>query len=164
MTTLCRIPGLLPLLFVIASCASANASPVGWTWTGGVTADSAVITARIDSSAPAHLVIDGSTVSVAPMLTAPMSAGTLHRFNLTGLKPDTVYRYHLVAADGATLGEEPRSFRPFPAAGQPASFRFAVASCAKGKDSPVFDAAARQGARFFLHTGDFHYYDIVENR
>jgi alkaline phosphatase D len=28
----------------------------------------------------------------------------------------------------------------------------------------VFAAAAQQGARFFLHTGDFHYADIAENR
>lgn len=145
-------------------CAFAHASPVGWTWTGGVTADSAVVTARIDAPAPARLRLVESDATVAPVLATPMDGGTLHRFVITGLKPDTTYAYRLIDADGAPLDDETRSLRTFPAPGQPASFRFAVASCAKSKDSPVFAAALRQGARFFVHTGDFHYYDIVENR
>ena len=150
------------VVFALGTCV--HASPVGWVWTGGVTADSAVVTARIDTPAPVNLRIVKPDLIVVPALTAPMDRGTLHRFVIAGLKPDTTYAYRLVAADGATLDDETRSFRTFPAPDKPASFRFAVGSCAKSKDSPVFAAAARQGARFFLHTGDFHYYDIVENR
>lgn len=150
------------VFFAAALCT--HASPVGWAWAGAVTADSIVITARIESPVAAQLRIDGSTTPVSPALVAPMAAGLLHRFTLSGLKPDTVYTYRFIGANGTTLDEEPRSFRTFPTPRQPASYRFAVGSCAKGKDSPVFTASARQGARFFVHTGDFHYYDIAENR
>ncbi|CAM3144315.1 alkaline phosphatase D family protein [Rariglobus hedericola] len=147
---------------VIGACA--QAASVGWAWTGGVTESVAVITARIESAAPVYVSIMDSDTVFSSALTAPMKSGALHRFILAGLKPDTEYRYRFVADDGTAVDDEPRSFRTFPKPGTPASFRFAVASCAKGANSPVFDAAAHQGARFFLHTGDFHYYDITENR
>lgn len=155
MKSLCLFLGLL-------ACAALNASPVGWSWTGGVTDTAAVVTARIDT--PARLELVGTNHVTASALAEPMPGGTLHRFSLAGLKPDTEYRFRFVTADGTPVDTEPRSFRTFPAPGQPASFRFAVASCAKGMNSPVFAAAAHQGARFFVHTGDFHYYDISENR
>ena len=155
---------LLALTLTLTACSLTHAaSPVGWAWTGGVTADSAVVTARIDSPTPAGLRLVGSTTTIAPALTAPMDGGTLHHFTLAGLKPDTDYRYQFVSVDGTPLDDEPRTLHTFPAPGKPASFRFAVASCAKDKNSPVFAAAVHQGARFFLHTGDFHYYDITEN-
>ncbi|MBC8041518.1 MAG: alkaline phosphatase family protein [Opitutaceae bacterium] len=152
------------LLLGLFICATLDASPVGWTWSGGLTADSAVITARIEIESPASLLVTGIDKPVAATLTAPLDHGTLHRFAVKGLKPDTVYSYKLITTTGTPLDDEPRSFRTFPAAGTPASFRFAVGSCAKGMNSPVFSAAAHQDVRFFLHTGDFHYYDIAENR
>lgn len=152
------------LLVAVFAGPQAAASLVGWTWTGGVTADSAVLTARIATTAPAQLRLLDSNTVIQPALTAPLADGLLHRFVVSGLKPDTVYRYALTDTAGSALDAEPRSFRTFPEAGKPANFRFAVASCAKGMNSPVFAAAVRQGARFFVHTGDFHYYDIAENR
>ncbi|MFH1497183.1 MAG: alkaline phosphatase D family protein [Verrucomicrobiota bacterium] len=139
-------------------------SPVGWAWTGGVTADTAVITARIETDAPAALRIIETDTTVATTLAEPMANGALHRYPLGELKPDTAYTYAFIDADGTPLDDELRTFRTFPKAGTPASYRFAVASCAKGMNSPVFTAASHQGARFFLHTGDFHYHDIAENR
>ncbi len=160
---------LRPLHLIVAALAFAagacvQAAPVGWAWTGAVTPASAVITARIETTSPATLRINESNATVSPVLTEPMRAGTLHRFTLTGLKPDTEYSYRFIAADGKPLDDEKRSFRTFPAHGTPASFRFAVSSCAKDPNSPVFTAAANQGVRFFVHTGDFHYANIGENR
>jgi alkaline phosphatase D len=143
----------------------AATSPVGWTWVGGITADSAVVTARVSTIKSAQLRLLDSGTTLTPVLTEPLADGTLHRFVIPGLKPDTAYPYTLVdATTGTSLDDEARSFRTFPTTGTPASFRFAVGSCAKGMNSPVFAAATHQGARFFVHTGDFHYYDIAENR
>lgn len=145
--------------------APASASPVGWAWVGGLTDAAAVVTAKLDTPVPARLeLLDTPPSLVAPVQTAPMDGGTLHRFHLGGLKPDKTYSYRFIAATGTPLDDEARSFRTFPAPGQPSSFSFAVGSCARAKNSPAFAAAATQGARFFLHTGDFHYADIAENR
>lgn len=151
----------LALSAVCATCVAA--SPVGWVWTGGLTEDSAVITARIVAKQPAELEIAGQKPKVAPVLTESMDGGLLHRFLLTGLKADTLHLYRFVGADGEPLDREVRSFRTFSAPGRPASFRFAVSSCARATDSPVFAAVARQNPRFFVHTGDFHYSDIKRN-
>lgn len=155
---------VLLFILVAAACADLRAESVGWSWAGAVTENSAVITARVETSGPVGIRIGNSTTPLKPALTAPMQAGVLHRFVIAGLKPDTVYPYSFVTAGGAPLDTEPRSFRTFPASGKPASFRFAVASCAMGMNSPVFTAAAHQGARFFVHTGDFHYFNIAQNR
>lgn len=158
-----RFSRVLLACLTLAACAAARADSVGWAWTGAVTAEGAVITARIESAAPAGLRIDKSNTTIKPVLTEPMGRGTLHRFVVTGLKPDTAYAYRFVGAGGAPIDAEARSFKTFPAPGKPASYRFAVSSCAKGMNSPVFAAATHQGARFFLHTGDFHYYNIGKN-
>jgi alkaline phosphatase D len=157
----------LGLAFAFAtgrSALPASASPVGWAWVGGLTEAGAVVTARLDCHEPVRLeLLDSPPSLVAPVFTAPMDGGTLHRFNLGGLTADTTYRYRFITAIGTPLDDEARSFRTFPVPQQPASFSFAVGSCARLKNSPVF-AAAAQNARFFLHTGDFHYADIAENR
>jgi phosphodiesterase/alkaline phosphatase D-like protein len=153
------------LALVFASFLTAiHASPVGWAWTGGITADAAVITARIDRPIPAGIRLEGSSKTIMPVLTAPMEKGVLHRFVLGGLKADTTYSYRFVDSAGAALDEETRVFRTFPAPGKPASFRFAVSSCARATNSPAFAAIARQTPRFMIHTGDFHYSNIGENQ
>ncbi len=161
-----RLP-LLRFFTVFATltlAACLHAGTVGWTWTGAVTDTSAIITARLD--APARLELAGVGKPVTSSLAEPMPApagGTLQRYPLTGLKPDTLYSYRFLDAAGKPVDAERRSFRTFPASGKPASFRFAVASCAKDTDSPVFSAVTHQKAQFFVHTGDFHYTDIKKN-
>lgn len=151
-------------VLALAACARSQSSPVGWAWTGGVTEKSAIVTGRIDTKEPASLFIVEKSTTLAPTLTAPMEGGILHRFILSDLKPNTLYHYRFVSSEGTPLDEETRSFSTFPATGQPASFRFAVASCSKPVNSPTFEAAAHQGVSFFLHTGDFHYHNIAKNR
>jgi alkaline phosphatase D len=155
---------LFALTLAITVLTRSHAASVGWTWVGGVTHDSAVITARIDSPATASLRIERLNTPIKPVLTEPMDGGVLHRFVVPGLKPDTAYAYRFVDASGAPIDKDARTFRTFPVPGKPASFRFAVASCARGMNSPVFTAIARQDPRFLVHTGDFHYSDITSNR
>jgi phosphodiesterase/alkaline phosphatase D-like protein len=146
---------------------SVHAASVGWAWVGGVTDSTAVITARVEvpGAVSLQLIENGkASDSKSALLAAPMADGRLQRFELAGLRPDTRYAYRLLNAEGQLIDQEPRSFRTFPAADAAVSFRFALGSCAKGVDSPVFSAATQQGARFFLHTGDFHYADIDENK
>ncbi len=150
--------------FSLAVCA--HAASVRWSWTGGVTDSAAVITAGIDLPSAARLqfaAAGASSETLDSELNEPLPVGALHRFVLSGLTADTEYQFRFLDADGAPVDAEARTFRTFPAPGQPASFRFVVASCARDADSPVFSATLRQGARFFLHTGDFHYADIAKN-
>src|SRR5690606_22578769 len=139
-----RLISSLPICATLALAARAD-SPVAWSWTGGVTDTDAVVTARIETETPAALRIIETDTTVTPVLVEPMNQGDLHRYPLGGLKPDTAYTYVFVAADGSALDDEPRTFRTFPKPGVPTSFRFAVGSCARGMNSPVYDAAAKIG-------------------
>lgn len=141
-------------------------SPVLWSWAGGVTEDSAVVTACVEKDGAISLFLDepdGQVRRLEPAHEESGRDGRMVRFELKGLKPDTLYPYSL-SARGSALDKDKRTLLTFPREGTPASFRFALGSCARDTDSPVFTAVARQGARFFLHTGDFHYADITENR
>jgi len=149
---------------LFASLVSTQASPFGSAWSGGVTPDGAVGTAKIAISTPAGIRLGKSPVTIPPVLFAPLENGMLHRFAPTELKPDTVYSYRFVDAAGAPLDGEPRAFRTFPTRCSPASFRFAVSSCARGENSPAFAAITHQAPRIMVHTGDFHYANIGENR
>ncbi len=157
----------LALVSLLGAASSAAASPVAWLWSGGVTEHSAVVTTRVTAEGEVTLRAEaegGVAVEARPLLEAPMEQGRLLRFALEGLAPDTVHALSLRDAPGRPLDDETRELRTFPRPGQPTSFRFALSSCARDPDSPVFSAAMRQGARFFLHTGDFHYSDIAINQ
>ena len=151
---------------MVWTAAAAAPAPVQWSWAGGVTDESAVVTACVVKDGAISLFLDepdGQVRRLEPVFEQEGRDGRLVRFELSGLKPDTLYPYSL-SARGSALDKERRSLLTFPRDGVPTSFRFALGSCAKDTDSPVFTAALRQGVRFFLHAGDFHYADIVENR
>lgn len=145
---------------------SGLAGSVLWSWSGAVTEESAVVTACLETEGAVVLFLeepDGGMRRVVAASDEPMRGGRLVRFELGGLKADAEYSFSF-SARGHALDRERRVLRTFPKAGAPANFRFAVGSCARDTDSPVFTAVARQDVRFFLHTGDFHYADIAENR
>lgn len=76
------------------------------------------------------------------------------------LRPDTSYHWR-VEVDG-TPGEA-RTLTTLPRRGQPAAFRFAFGSCSNITVGamPALEAAAEDGAAFFLHLGDITYSDIA---
>jgi phosphodiesterase/alkaline phosphatase D-like protein len=74
--------------------------------------------------------------------------------------PDTPYVYEVEVA-GQTRGALAGEFRTFPAAGSPASFTVAFASCARtGSRHKVFDTIRGHSPLLFLQMGDLHYENI----
>ena len=135
-------------------------------WSGGITASSAMIKAKLsESGMVARLVVSSDPVLKDPQYSAPVRSDAMQHdlveFQSEGLIPNTDYHYALEVngrLDWQTRGQ----FRTFPAG--PASFRMAFASCAKtGSSNEVFDRIREQHPLFFLHMGDFHYQNISAN-
>jgi len=143
------------LLFAVATTAAASESPVHWTWSGAVTTDSAVVKAKVETSAgPPRLILGERAVEPESL-----SAGGVAVFRLEGLEPGTEHVYR-VAVEGHPALEG--RFRTFDDG--PMSFRFVFASCARtGSNSSVFETIESLEPSFVLHMGDLHYEDIAEN-
>ena len=141
------------------------ASAVQWTWSGGITPSSAIVTARLESPADAvRLAVSTGDEFESPRFVEPTSYDDhrVARFDVTGLTAAT--RYHFaVEADGELDLVRSGSFKTHPAAG-PASFTFGFASCMRvGANGAVFDTIREIRPDFFIHMGDFHYGNIGEN-
>lgn len=143
-----------------------------WAWVGAVTDTRATVVAQAavgeltlalerDGADPAAAADARRTVEPSHVVDA--GGGRVARFELAGLLPGTRYFYHLTDPRAPDRPATRGTFRTFPAADVPASFRFAVSSCCRNDDSPTFAAIARQRPLFFLHTGDFHYENIADN-
>ena len=80
----------------------------------------------------------------------------LARYSLHSLTPDTTY-YYRTTAGRIRESERIGTFRTLPVAGNPASFRFAVAADALSRsESSVYSEIRFQKPAFFLHLGNFH--------
>jgi phosphodiesterase/alkaline phosphatase D-like protein len=169
------IAALLLALLATSGCAGLprpvvyppGAQPVEWVWSGGVTPSGAVVRARIGQDAStARLLVTPAGDTAAPAAVfepgergAP-GADRVVTFALSGLRPDTAYDYR-VEVDGRVPPRGRGALRTFPAAGTPHAFTVAFASCAtQGSTSRIFDTIRQQRPLFFVHMGDFHYYDI----
>lgn len=129
-----------------------------WLWSGGVTATTVEVSAKVTAGKSARLKI--STTS--NLLTSPVYSaltpiyGKFVRTSATGLTAGTTY-YYGVEIDGvldtATVGK----FKTAPAAA--ASFKFAVGSCLNNVDSVAMSHIQARTPDFLVHMGDFHYYD-----
>src|SRR5215207_3669357 len=135
---------------------------VVWLWAGGLTPTSFTVTARLVAGArQARLVVDTDAGLVRPQYgeAQPVEddTGRTVRLTATGLRPGTRYAYGL-EVDGRL--DTARGRLATPPAG-PASFRFAVGSCARtGSNGRVFDAIRATDPLFYLNTGDFFYGDV----
>lgn len=93
------------------------------------------------------------------------------------LSSNTQYFYSLVFIESQTLDPEvfasiysnqkfkEFSFSTFGIALTRYNFTFGAASCAKSNsESPVFNSLRNEKLNFFIHMGDLHYMDILENK
>jgi len=155
------------LALLLAGHAAASVVTHG-PWSGAVTAQSAVVVARLAwPAADARLEISPAADFSASRLVpaAPLQPGAqpeIVRFTVDDLRPDTQYHYRVRA--GTKADERAGTFRTTPAPGQPASFRFTFSSCGNtGSPHPVYTRIRDEAPLFHLTTGDLHYLDIEEN-
>jgi phosphodiesterase/alkaline phosphatase D-like protein len=152
---------------VVAACSVIAGLPmaqpaggVRWVWSGGVTARSAVVKARVHRAGiPVRLVVirGGDPAAMPQVHDMRADDSGIAGFELEGLEPATRYRYRADVDGGAALTGTFRTFGD-----GPWSFRLAFASCAEtGSASSVFDAIRTTQPDLFIHMGDFHYEDIA---
>ncbi len=139
-----------------------RSSKVPWIWSGGITATSARVHAKVRRpDAEIALVYGPADLSDSRIRAQPSrivtEAGVL-QFQLRNLASGTAYSYAL-EVDGRMTEAHQGSFSTFPEA--PASFQIAFGNCARtGSESSVFSTIARHEPVIFLHLGDFHYENI----
>ncbi len=133
-------------------------------WVGGVTPDSATVTARLDSAGlSARLVASTSPTLSNPIYsnsaTSAALTGETLRLSLTGLLPNTVYHYALeVGGVVDTTAVRRGSFQTFPSGAS--NVRIGFGACAQTDVARLsFDALLAASPRLFINMGDFHYRD-----
>lgn len=137
---------------------------VDWIWSGAVTADSALVKARLPAAVEARLAVQTSPDLDAPQFVSATRSGDddgIAVFAVDELQPDTQYHYALELngeLDTAVNGR----FRTF---GEGAySFEIAFGNGAStGSNGAVFDTIRSHEPLFFLHMGDLHYENIFRN-
>ena len=144
-----------------------SVASVEWIWSGGLTADSVVIKARLTRDYDdVYLLASQASDLSDPTRFGPQEAKRRENkrvvtFVLTGLSSGAAYHYAIEAGGNVDRNRQ-GAFRT-PEVG-PYSFSFAAGSCATtGSSGRVFDAIREQAPLFFVHTGDLHYENIRWN-
>jgi alkaline phosphatase D len=127
-----------------------------------VTADSAVVKAKVDTGTGAMRLLVSEVSSLAGVARAfpgkPDANGVVS-FEIDDLQPSTAYRYELEVSGSVEIGGRFRTF-----AEGPMSFRVVFGSCARtGSSHRVFATMEALEPLFILHMGDFHYENIAAN-
>jgi alkaline phosphatase D len=147
------------LMGLVAEPSAQSAAGVRWVWSGGVTARSAVVKARVARAGiPVRLVVirGGDPAAALQVHDTRADDSGIASFELERLEPATRYEYRADVDGGAALTGTFHTFGD-----GPWSFRLAFASCAEtGSTSSVFDAIRTSQPDLFIHTGDLHYEDI----
>jgi PhoD-like phosphatase len=129
---------------------------VVWAWSGGVTQDRAVITARI---VDAETRVDVTTTP--PGSVAISRSGDIIRADITSLPAGTAVDY-TISLDGRDDGSGHGSFRTMPRGA--ASFAVVFSSCARtGSNGAVFDTIRLRRPLMYLNVGDLYYANIEGN-
>ena len=143
-----------------SSIESLPSGSTNWIWSGGVTAESAVVTATVDDDIdPGTVLLRWSATDLdAGQVTAPASvSGLVYRFELSGLAPATDHVYALEIDDVVDVANQ-GAFTTFPTG--PSSFTLAFGACARTlSNGAVFDAIRSIDPLAYVIMGDFHYGD-----
>jgi phosphodiesterase/alkaline phosphatase D-like protein len=138
---------------------------VTWTWLGAVSASGATVTGKIAgaTNGSSSIKLRASLASGGTPIdgvAATLDANGYFKATVTGLAARTSYIYSLLIDGVATsaLG----TFKTFPAAGAQTSFQFGFSSCANGESNALPKCQSRN-PDFFVHMGDFGYYDLTVN-
>jgi alkaline phosphatase D len=167
-TRLTRAAAALSVLLVAGLTAGALTAPqpasgVRWVWSGGVTAHSAAVRARVARGGiPVRLLLSPAEAAGATRerpFESVSDPNGMAAFGLTGLEPATAYEYRVEPQGGAPMRGRFRTFGE-----GPWNFRIAFSACADtGSASTVFDAIRDARPDLFIHMGDIHYEDIGRN-
>jgi phosphodiesterase/alkaline phosphatase D-like protein len=151
----------------VAVRAQTSAPLAGGTWSGNVTSTSATVVCRlVESGQRARLLLSLSDTLSSPTFSAErisaVDAGNAVKFDVTGLRPDTVYFYGIeiegvLRSEGVSRGR----FKTFPAGA--ASFKLALIGDGDFRDSDqrVYDAIRAEDPLVLLLNGDLHYFDLT---
>jgi len=137
-------------------------------WSGAITPRSAVVKAKLSrAGVKARLAVsrneDFRQSKYGAEVVAAEDRNRMVAFALENLDPNTEYHYALEIG-GRLMRNEAGRFRTFPEG--PSSFLVTLACGDRWPISsgPAFDAMAKLKPLFFVHMGDFHYYDIRTNK
>jgi PhoD-like phosphatase len=136
---------------------------VDWIWSGGVTANSAVVVARLDDDVDVA-VLDVASVAGGPRhaVRASPDDDRIVRWQIDGLEPGTDYTYVAVLDGDRDGGRGVGRFRTAPAGPRPITV--AVGSCARtGSNGAVFDTIRAVGPDLYVVEGDLHYGDVSDS-
>lgn len=133
-------------------------------WSGGVTADSAVVKAAVQNNHTVRLAMSRNSNLTGAELISPSLMNVAEMmvltFNPSGLQPDTQYHYAL-EIDGQLVSAKQGRLHTFPPPAAPASFMFVCAGDADtGSAHEVFSVIRNEQPLFFLHLGDLHYANV----
>lgn len=132
---------------------------------GGMTNTTIGLKAKMSSATKVRLVYSQNADLSNPVFTSwrdTQADSIVALFDLTGLKPSTVYYWAIeIGGKRSTLTGK---FKTTPVPLSASSFKFCVTGCADTASAHVaFDQIAALDIDFFIHLGDLHYLDIGNN-
>jgi alkaline phosphatase D len=155
----CCFKIIIPFVFFVLKASAQNG--IIYQWAGAVTDSTARITIQTQSASNLlNFIIDTNSAFANPITTNYLlpdtSNNNIYSTSLTSLLPNTKYYY--AALDNGTI--IPNSIAHFTTSkSAPMSFSFALGSCSNSGNHAVYNVIDNLHPRFFIFTGDLHYYD-----
>lgn len=148
------------LLLILGCTRPGPSQSISYILAGAVTSHSATLVMRSTLEGSHTIQVgeaDKSSWLNEKTFTPDKNADYTEKWNITGLSPDTRFRY-LLKHEASGLMKQGQ-FSTYPA--QPASYQYCFGSCMEtGSESEIFDLIRVQKPAFFLVGGDLHYEDI----